>query len=109
MGRARVPFHPLTNKGLYAFWYDSKRNMVFVVYVVAGAFKDAAGQWHDNYPLLSKKFRDMIRRVKPISRSADCSRPEADSYQCRLLGSHVNQAHAYSGYSGKFILCRSTL
>jgi hypothetical protein len=31
--------------------------MVFVVYTVAGAFKDSAGQLHDNYPLLSEKFR----------------------------------------------------
>jgi hypothetical protein len=60
------PFHSLTIKGLYAFWYDSKRDMVFVVYAVAGAFKDSAGQWHDNYPLLSKKFREMMHRVKVI-------------------------------------------
>jgi hypothetical protein len=61
-----TPFHPLTIKGLYAFWYDSKRDMIFVVYTVAGVFKDSAGQWHDNYPLLSKKFRGMMRRVQVI-------------------------------------------
>jgi hypothetical protein len=60
------PFHPLTVKGLYAFWYDSKRDMVFVVYAVAGAFKDSAGQWHDNYPLLADRFREMMRQVKVI-------------------------------------------
>ena len=60
------PFHPLTVKGLYAFWYDSKRDMVFVVYAVASSFKDSAGQWHDNYPLLSKEFREMMRKVKVI-------------------------------------------
>jgi hypothetical protein len=60
------PFHPLTIKGLYAFWYDSKRDMVFVVYAAAGAFKDSAGRWHDNYPLLSGQFREMMRNVKVI-------------------------------------------
>jgi hypothetical protein len=60
------PFHPLTIEGLYAFWYDSKRDMVFVVYAVAGAFKDSAGRWHDNYPLLAKKFREMMQKVKVI-------------------------------------------
>jgi hypothetical protein len=60
------PFHPLTVKGLYAFWYDSKRDMVFVVYAVAVAFKDSAGQSHDNYPLLANRFREMMRKVKVI-------------------------------------------
>jgi hypothetical protein len=60
------PFHSLTVKGLYAFWYDSKRDMVFVVYAVASAFKDSHAKPHDNYPLLSKKFRDMMRKVKVI-------------------------------------------
>ena len=27
-------FHPLTIQGLYAFWYDAKRDMAFVVYAV---------------------------------------------------------------------------
>jgi hypothetical protein len=60
------PFHPLTVKGLYAFWYDAKHDMVIVVYTVASAFRDSAGQWHDNYPLLSKEFREMMRKVKVI-------------------------------------------
>lgn len=60
------PFHPLTVKGLYAFWYDSKRDMVFVIYAVASAFKDSRGQSHDNYPLLAKRFREMMRKVKVI-------------------------------------------
>jgi hypothetical protein len=61
-----APFHPLTIQGLYAFWYDSKRDMVFVVYAVAGAFRDSAGQWHDNYPSLAAKFRKMMRNVQII-------------------------------------------
>jgi hypothetical protein len=60
------PFHPLTVKGLYAFWYDSKRDMVFVVYAVASAFKDSAGQLRDNYPSVSKSLRTMMRKVKVI-------------------------------------------
>jgi hypothetical protein len=60
------PFHPLTVKGLYAFWYDSKRDMVFVVYAVASTFKDSTGGWHDNYPLLADRFRDMMQKVKVI-------------------------------------------
>jgi hypothetical protein len=60
------PFHPLTIEGLYAFWYDSKRDMVFVVYAAAGAFRDSVGQSHDNYPLLAKRFREMMREVKVI-------------------------------------------
>jgi hypothetical protein len=60
------PFHSLTIKGLYAFWYDSKRDMVFVVYAVAGAFKDSTGQWHDNYPLLASRFRKMLRQVTVV-------------------------------------------
>jgi hypothetical protein len=59
-------FHPLTVEGLYAFWYDSKRDMVFVIYSVASAFKDSHGQSHNNYPILAKRFRDMMRKVKVI-------------------------------------------
>jgi hypothetical protein len=60
------PFHPLTIKGLYAFWYDSKRDMVFVVYAVAGAFNDSAGKWHDNYAPLANKLREMMQKVKVL-------------------------------------------
>lgn len=60
------PFHRLTVKGLYSFWYDSKRDMVFVVYAVASVFKDSTGHLHDNYPRLSKQFREMMQKVKVI-------------------------------------------
>jgi hypothetical protein len=60
------PFHRLTIQGLYAFWYDTKRDMVFVVYAVAGAFRDSAGKWHDNYPHLAKTFREMMQKVAVV-------------------------------------------
>lgn len=66
-GPVRVKsFHPLTVQGLYAFWYDSNRDMVFIVYTAAGKFKDSAGQSHDNYSLLAQKFRELMRHVKVI-------------------------------------------
>ncbi len=61
------PFHPLTIKGMYAFWYDSKRDMVFVVYGVAGSFKDNAGCRHDNYPSLAKKFRGLMTQIRSLT------------------------------------------
>jgi hypothetical protein len=69
LASAPVPvqsFHPLNIKGLYAFWYDSQRDMVFVVYGVAGSFKDTAGQRHDNYPALAKRLRRLMERVKIV-------------------------------------------
>ncbi len=61
------PFHPVTLKGLYSFWYDAARDMTFVVYAVSSSFKGSDGVLHDNGPVLQPQFRRMIKQVRIVS------------------------------------------
>lgn len=60
------PFHPVTLKGLYSFWYDAGRDMTFVVYAVSSSFKGPDGATHDNGPVLQPQFYRMIREVRVL-------------------------------------------
>jgi hypothetical protein len=57
------PFHPLTLRGSYAFWYDSYRAVTFVVYMCASSFRADDGTLHDNGPALAPIFQKMIERL----------------------------------------------
>lgn len=61
------PFHPVTLKGLYSFWYDATRDMTFVVYAVSSSFTGLDGTLHDNGPVLQPQFRRMIKKVRVMS------------------------------------------
>jgi hypothetical protein len=61
------PFHPITLTGYYAFWYDDKRDMTFVVYGVWSSFKSMDGSTHDNGMALQHELRRMIRGVRIVS------------------------------------------
>ena len=61
------PFHPITLKGLYSFWYDAARDMTFVVYAVSSSFKGPDGVLHDNAPVLQPQFRSMIKQVRIVN------------------------------------------
>jgi hypothetical protein len=60
------PFHSVTLKGLYSFWYDAARDMTFVVYAVSSSFKGSDGILHDNGPVLQPQFRRMIKQVRIV-------------------------------------------
>jgi hypothetical protein len=57
------PFHPLTLQGSYAFWYDSSRDVTFVVYMCASSFRADDGTLHDNGPALAPIFQKMIEGI----------------------------------------------
>ena len=61
------PFHPVTLKGLYSFWYDAARDMTFVVYAVSSSFKGPNGVLQDNGPVLQPQFRSMIKQVRIVN------------------------------------------
>jgi hypothetical protein len=61
------PFHPITLKGLYSFWYDAARDMTFIVYAVSSSFKGPNGELHDNGPVLQPQFRSMIKQVRIVN------------------------------------------
>lgn len=58
------PFHPITLRGQYSFWYDSVRDRTFVAYAVSSSFTDANGSTHDNTQALASTLRKLLEGIK---------------------------------------------
>lgn len=58
------PFHPITLRGIYSFWYVSRRDKTFVVYAVSSAFRATDGTVHDNYAQLLPSLDAFVRGAR---------------------------------------------
>jgi hypothetical protein len=58
------PFHPITLRGLYSFWYDPVSDRTFVAYGVSSSFTDANGSTHDNSQSLASTLRKLLEGIK---------------------------------------------
>lgn len=61
-----APFHDVTLRGYYTYWYDRQRDLTIIIYACAAAFTFESGERRDNFPALDAHLLQMMRSVHLI-------------------------------------------